>query len=297
MKSDTLPNDLLERRPGEAARLIALWRLGALVEARPRLEQAGDGEAVHDVRVALRKLRSCLRSHRDLLAGAVRKKTRNTLREIAHASGPARDAEVQLEWLATQPEPSDEERAGVAWLKSRLTDQYEEGGIELRRAFDHRFAKVQEVLELRLSLFVDAVAPGVAPTFREAAMVAVHAHLHELEAALDAAVLLANDMEANHQARIVGKRARYLLEPLIDPLPSWKPVSDLLKSLQEVLGELHDAQVMEQLLASCAKHAPDEAQAGLRTLAVRARQRSEGLFAKLKESRARQDLSRVITSS
>src|SRR5688572_6091086 len=108
MTSDTLPNDLLERRPGEAARLIGLWRLAALVAARPRLEKADDAEAVHDVRVALRKLRSCLRSHRDLLAGAVRKKTRTLLREIAHASGPARDAEVQLEWLAAQGEPKQD---------------------------------------------------------------------------------------------------------------------------------------------------------------------------------------------
>ena len=53
---------LLSRPPEEGARLIALSWLDQAAAAFPRLQDPADIEALHDFRVGLRRLRSCLRS-------------------------------------------------------------------------------------------------------------------------------------------------------------------------------------------------------------------------------------------
>ena len=55
----------------------------------------------------------------------------------------------------------------------------------------------------------------------------------------------ADDDEEAHEARISAKRLRYLLEPLTGELPAAAPLVKRLKGLQELLGELHDAHVLE----------------------------------------------------
>jgi CHAD domain-containing protein len=55
------PENLLELPAEEAARLIALAQVEELRDARDRLAIPGDPEALHDFRVALRRLRTTLR--------------------------------------------------------------------------------------------------------------------------------------------------------------------------------------------------------------------------------------------
>src|SRR5207245_11487326 len=53
------------------------------------------------------------------------------------------------------------------------------------------------------------------------------------------------DQDAVHAARIAVKRLRYLLEPIADERPPRAgALVELLKRLQNVLGELHDLQVL-----------------------------------------------------
>ncbi len=61
---------------------------------------------------------------------------------------------------------------------------------------------------------------------------------------LDRVESLENEAEA-HAARIAGKRLRYLLEPLRDEARAASPLVEDLKSLQDGLGELHDASTLE----------------------------------------------------
>ena len=44
---------------------------------------------------------------------------------------------------------------------------------------------------------------------------------------------------------------RYLLEPLVDEIPGAAPVVKRFKALQDLLGDLHDAHVLEAELAAC----------------------------------------------
>ncbi|MBZ0102524.1 MAG: CHAD domain-containing protein, partial [Thermoanaerobaculia bacterium] len=61
---EPLPADLLERPAGEAARRIGLLELERAIAARQALARGDDSAALHDLRVALRRLRSHLRAWR-----------------------------------------------------------------------------------------------------------------------------------------------------------------------------------------------------------------------------------------
>ena len=62
--SDPIAAGFLSRPPEEGARLLALSFLDQAAQARPRLADPADTEALHDFRVGLRRLRSCLRAYR-----------------------------------------------------------------------------------------------------------------------------------------------------------------------------------------------------------------------------------------
>ncbi|HEY9420766.1 MAG TPA: CHAD domain-containing protein, partial [Thermoanaerobaculia bacterium] len=69
-----MSTNLLARSPEEGARLLALSFLDQARAARPRLADPSDSEALHDFRVALRRLRSCLRAYRSFLDESVPRK-------------------------------------------------------------------------------------------------------------------------------------------------------------------------------------------------------------------------------
>ncbi|HEX7940304.1 MAG TPA: CHAD domain-containing protein, partial [Gemmatimonadaceae bacterium] len=53
-----------------------------------------DPDAVHDFRVAVRRLRSWLQLWGDELDPIISRKQRRRIRDLAHATGPARDLQV-----------------------------------------------------------------------------------------------------------------------------------------------------------------------------------------------------------
>ena len=55
-----------------------------------------DREALHDFRVAVRRLRSVLRAYRRWLGRAAARKARRRFRSLAATTNDGRDAEVQL---------------------------------------------------------------------------------------------------------------------------------------------------------------------------------------------------------
>ena len=57
-----------------------------------------------------------------------------------------------------------------------------------------------------------------------------------------------DDVTESHQARIAGKRLRYLLEPIAQHVVAGPALLAQLRSLQDTLGELHDAHVWLMVL-------------------------------------------------
>jgi CHAD domain-containing protein len=105
----------------EGVRRLALTHLETARTARARLGSSDDPEALHDYRVALRRLRSCLRSYRRELRSTVTRKSRRRVERLAHATNRSRDLEVHLEWLTAQEATAAAgDRPGITWLIGRL---------------------------------------------------------------------------------------------------------------------------------------------------------------------------------
>jgi CHAD domain-containing protein len=222
-----------------------------------RLERGGGEETLHDFRVALRRLRSVLRALRPWLGSSVRRKQERRLRAIARATTPARDAEVQLAWIARERGAAGpRELPGISWLERRLAARTEEGYQRDARAAAGRYRRLAGRMARRLSR--REAEEGAGPRFGPALSELVRAHAAALWSALDV-VSGPFDVDQAHDARIDAKRLRYLLEPLrgCGPADAEAAVGRL-KELQEILGELHDAHVAADLVAEALSAAAAE---------------------------------------
>ena len=236
-----LTPELLDAPVSRTARAVAHEFLEAAVAERGRLPEGG--EALHDFRVAIRRLRSWLRAFRPSLDDTVSGRTRRALAALADASNQARDAEVGLEWLAAQRHAHPHARREARALQARLRRELRAAMRRLHRHLADEF----ETTVLRLD---GEVAETVSATTREAKgssaarvlAALIRRHARALAAALGR-VHGPGDEAAAHRARIAGKRLRYLIEPL-DADPEARRVVQRLKRLQDALGEFHDACVL-----------------------------------------------------
>jgi CHAD domain-containing protein len=250
---------LLSRPPEEAARLVALTLLARAEEAARRLADPADAEALHDFRVALRRLRSVLRAYRGPLAGALKKRHRRGLRDLARGTGEGRDAEVALAWVAAQRDRLEEgQQAGLDWFAAQLEKRKGAGYDEAQRHLGEVFEPLAEELQKRLGVYTRRVrldhGGGGEDSFGDLVAAEARRDLARLEELL-AGLAAPDDSARGHRARIAVKRLRYLLEPLERELPSVQPIVRTLKQLQDVLGELNDAHVLEDELATAVEGA------------------------------------------
>lgn len=252
--------ELLERSPEESARRLALAYIDDADEALRRFDDPEDVESLHDFRVALRRLRSCIRSYRPYVKGSVTKKLRRRLRELARSTNEARDVEVQLEWLASQrerlPEP---ERAGLDWLAGQLDSRRQQltaGQLERAKV---AYRELREELVGRVSSCEIRLDQPEVRSFLSVTGGLIREHGNVLRRYLRR-IERTTDDEAIHDARIRAKRLRYLLEPLRKEVAVAKLFVDQLKELQDLLGTLHDTKItMDTVSAALEKNALDQA--------------------------------------
>ncbi len=311
----------------EGVRRTALEWLAEASEAKERLAQpsqldsnreatpeGGDSEALHDFRVALRRLRSTLKTFRATLEGSVGKKLERRLKRLADSTGGGRDSEVEIAWVETQVTSlTPAERRGAEWWLVRLKERCAREYASLGDVVEKRFGSLAESFVARLSTYRAEIRLRPRNDHddrRETYGALISERLRDLGQELDRRlqeVASADDVEAAHEARIVGKRLRYLLEPCAESDPAAHAVVARIKKLQEILGELHDSHVLEADLASefvgaAASNAKQRfeieleagparrraaarrpLEAGLLALATRNRERRDALFSKLEK--------------
>ncbi|MDX5332936.1 MAG: CHAD domain-containing protein, partial [Gammaproteobacteria bacterium] len=137
-----LTENALTRPAPEAVLDLMAERFAEAEEALARIQLEGDEEAVHDFRVAVRRLRSLERAYRACLAGGALRKLRKRLARVTEATGRARDLEVQLAWLAQEREVMrPHERFGFDWLQRRLGAARQAERRRLRKRLGKHFGK------------------------------------------------------------------------------------------------------------------------------------------------------------
>jgi CHAD domain-containing protein len=226
---------------------IARRQLRAADATWERLRRADDDEALHQFRVAIRRLRSTLQAYRTELRDVVRPKDRHRLRQLADATGPARDAEVQIARLRELRDAlGDDARAVSMPLLRRLRRRMRDGYAKARTEIESHYPRAAHALERRLRRAEPS--PDALP-FRTVIGRLVATHAGGLRALLEHVPPLAAP-RALHQARIEAKRLRYVLEPVRRMVPGSTVLVHRLERLQDLLGELHDFHVLEQSLAA-----------------------------------------------
>lgn len=197
-----------------------------------------DPEALHDFRVALRRLRTHLKTYREFLGRSASKKIRRKLKQLAQKSNVSRDAEVEIEWLRRHPRP-EEGDAARRWLIRHLREKRAVGEL-IRTQLQSKFKKIEGKLEKRLR----SAANGKRPAFQEIHRRKTKESADRLRREL-AAVSSAREIQLVHRARISTKTLRYLLEPVVNERPGTGKEITVLKSWQTLLGHLHDLHVLE----------------------------------------------------
>lgn len=309
--------DMLAEPAAEVVCNLAISFLDDAAGASARLETYADDRALHDFRVALRRLRSTLRGYRSCIKQRVPRKLMRRARSLARATNAARDSEVQVHWLrSVGGRMRPHERPGYQWLV-RAVEGRVRAAYQDMRAYDvpGRFRKFDA--RLRRSLVGDAGKDG-STLFAAALFQRLQEAGAELEVHLQRVHSPADEMEA-HQARIAAKRLRYLLEPVRDCLPQGRAAVEELKQLQDLLGEIHDMQVMENVLihlvqiaaaekakqlmeltldasgeAVCAAERRRSYRAGLLAVGALVSERRQALFAELQRRLAGDDMPTAV---
>ncbi len=224
-----LDADFLTQPAGEIAAVLIRAQQAVFRRAWAHYIEAADDdpEALHDLRVELRRLRVWLRLSRDVVR--TRKSTRRRLKALARASSPRRDHEVMLELLDRVARDAD--CADVAARIGRLADERQPVGGDL--VFD--------------------VKPGLKPRARKDTIPFDRWFASQVSTMTEQ---IERDLSAGragfHAARIQVKHLRYLIEPMHEPFAVVESMLADLKTIQDWLGDLHDVVVFRAHLADYA---------------------------------------------
>lgn len=227
---------------------IAWACLVQLVAAYPQVIAAGSPEAVHQTRVAIRRLRAALRLFRPVANDAQAPLLRAGFRAAAAALGPARDLHVMIDGISEAAESSGQDvTALLAELKSRQRAATKSAAELLAGApFQQLLLRFSAWIEAGewLALEDDVEARRPLDSFAERELSRrrrkLRRHGDELAAMSDA---------ERHALRIDVKNLRYASEFLAPAFPGKSARSMRtaclreLATLQDCLGELNDRAV------------------------------------------------------
>jgi CHAD domain-containing protein len=214
------------------------------------VRSAPDPDAVHDLRVALRRCRSLAAVMEEVDPDSAWPEMRKVGRKLFRQLGELRDTQVLEEWAGKLGSENDAVRERL--LAHLGKNETEERNAALRAAgkFD---AKAWKSYERVLGHRVRVVAPN-SPAAKSLALermlAARELHLRALRT---------ERPEPWHELRIGVKRFRYTVESLLPELyQSW---GENLKRVQDLLGEVHDLDVLAETIAQVAGDEPEEVRA------------------------------------
>jgi CHAD domain-containing protein len=222
--------------------------LGRRVEALAGHLQAaldGDDHAIHHARVATRRLREILPIVIDTQAGRG-ERLRRRLKRLTAALGPVRELDVALGLLNTRAD--GEPAPAVVVLQAHLRERRSAAFEHLREACDpgrarRLLSRLADLVRAR-ELASRRGHGGLPNRERRRLSRGVMDRARDLGIAVaDAGAILIVDRV--HAVRIAAKRLRYALE-LIGELRMARTASLVsnLRAMQDVLGELHDLDVL-----------------------------------------------------
>ena len=208
---------------------------------------APEPDAVHDLRVALRRCRSLAAVMEEVDPDTAWPEMRKIGRKLFRQLGELRDTQVLEEWVSKLGSENDAVRERLLTNLRKNETEEREAALRAAEKFDAKGWKSYErVLGHR--------ARVVAPNSLAAKSLAAERLLAARELHLRA--LRTEKPEPWHAVRIGVKRFRYTVEGLLPELyESW---GENLKRVQDLLGEVHDLDVLAETIARVAGDEPEE---------------------------------------
>ena len=230
-----------------------------LAEVAPRALSGADRNAVHDLRVALRRARTVLELGRGVLGKFHADEVRRALRDIQRATGAVRDEEVLLELLGSLASAGPDVRA---WLDGRQRRERRLQGA-LRRML--RAGDLDRGRRLMAALLEFRIKPSQDRRLAKFARRTVEEALQDVERRRGTAT---DDAAGLHRLRIAYKRLRYTVETFADALPAEQgALARAAARFQGRLGDLHDVDIAIACVRAARALSEDGRAALLATLA------------------------------
>jgi len=210
-----------------------------LRDVGPRvLASADDGDAVHDLRVALRRTRTVLEVGRPVLGRFHADEVRRALREVMRASSALRDDEVLLELVGSVASGGVTHPDVQAWLDTRRRRERRLRSLLSKALRSGELERGRGLLEALLAFRVDPKRDRRITKFARRAVERARREVDRRRGARP------DDAEALHRLRIAYKRLRYTSETFADALPGeLSALAQPAARFQGRLGDLHDVDV------------------------------------------------------
>lgn len=201
-----------------------------------------DPDAVHDLRVSIRRLNQGLRVFRSFYPRREMKPLRKQLKRIMRFAGATRDTDIAVEFCVKHGISKESD------LSVRLAVQRNSAARDLLAALRQtRPGALPQPAQCETSsLPPEKLARDTLPIL-----------VNKYRAAAEDAASLAASTKDMHQFRIQGKRLRYSLE-LFRPIygPGLEEKLNVLRKAQQFLGDVNDCESMRQLLLACGVDVP-----------------------------------------
>ena len=200
-----------------------------------------DEDAVHDLRTSIRRCRSIAKVMEEVDPDPAWTEMRDTAKKLFHGWGALRDAQVMKTWvekLAPQDDP----------IAAQLLSDFSAREPQLRQEALRAARKFDEKKWLRLERILRRHSRLVAPDSLTAESLALERF--ETAKELHARALRTEKPKTWHALRKSMKQFRYTVENL---LPEHHAVwRENLKRVQDLLGEVHDFDVLTECVKSAA---------------------------------------------
>jgi triphosphatase len=241
------------RDPWAKVRSLALKQLDRFMSLEPKVLRGDDPDAIHDMRVASRRLQQVLDLLHPVPSGEVRK-LRRKIQRSRRALGDVRNADVQLERVhRILARKRAARRAAWEALHEYLV-------AERAEDFSRAIGKLGRInladFYIRMKLVLSSgsmLTASAEETLGDGSFEPrITAALVQVWQAFDSKVEESHRdgrPQVIHGVRIAAKRLRYLVEVLHEfDVAGSSETLKWLRGVQELLGDWHDLEVLEQMM-------------------------------------------------
>lgn len=234
----------------EAGRKILLRHLETMKSYEFAAAEGSDIEGVHQMRVATRRLRSAYSVFRKAFPKEYDRTILQPIKRTASVLGKVRDMDVLIAKLEAYRSSVKDETPDLEPLHRHLQTRRKRARRSLLLWLDsQKYSKFlhegSQLLTKRLEQ--DESSPAYHQTIGDAIPLLVYKRIAEVQHAIRSRTTLSN--EDYHDIRIHCKRLRYTLESFSSLIAKGaSPMIISLKKIQDILGEMNDADVMLMLM-------------------------------------------------